>query len=87
MTLRYAAVTQETVKEEYFSALAKIQTRYLPNNLLFSPETIPSSGVLLSQLISLTKKNASENQKCPHKGHLLIKRIQRLRADLTRAGI
>lgn len=33
MTLRYAAVTQHTVKEEYFSAIRKIETRY------FAPPT------------------------------------------------
>lgn len=88
MTLRYAALTQETVKEEYFSALAKIQTRVLPSNLLFRAESTPSSAELLFQLITLMKKNASENQKRPPKWHsLLIKRIQRLRSDLTRAGI
>lgn len=88
MTLRYSAVTQETVKKEYFSALAKIQTRCLPNNPLFCPENTPRPEQLLSQLISLMKKNDSQNQTHPCKERLLlIKRIQRLRSDLTRAGI
>ncbi|MEK6867603.1 MAG: tyrosine-type recombinase/integrase, partial [Nanoarchaeota archaeon] len=53
MTLRYAAITQETVKTEYFSAIEKINARYRPMVVEFAEadETHISDEKQLQQVI------------------------------------
>lgn len=57
MTLNYAAVTQETVRNEYFTALSKIQTRYEATHYpLRAPDLQEGIDRAFKDIQQLTKK-------------------------------
>ena len=80
MTLRYAAITQETVGTEYFQALKKIEHRYplkpLPSSEDFDPF---NSMSVLSKWLQKTLPPSSAKR-----NRLLQKRIQRLREEIKK---
>ncbi len=77
MTLRYAAITQETVRTEYDQALAQMEKRYLveadTQNAPFEPLAV------LADLIRWTHNALAQD---PGQARLLVRRLQRLRSDL-----
>ena len=83
MTLRYAAVTQETIRKEYFAALEKIKNQYsYQENQRQSP--IPTNYLLILNDLALSiKKYGRTNPKVsPKQLSCLIKRISRLQSDI-----
>lgn len=79
MTLRYTAITQETVGREYFEALAHIESRYqLPVSASTTSDFDP--GKLVSDLIHWTHTHAADRRLARR----LRKRLERIQADLAR---
>ncbi|MFN8792316.1 MAG: tyrosine-type recombinase/integrase [Bdellovibrionales bacterium] len=85
MTLRYAAVTQEKVRTEYFAALQRMKEGLPKEESLFQVSFGDADyNVIFSDLVLKIKKNGprrgfSEN----HLKHL-IKRVRRLKDELKR---
>jgi hypothetical protein len=80
MTLRYTAITQETIRKEYYEALAQIEKRYstkLKNTASAEPDPVK----MLSDITRwLHKNNADDNSK--HLTQSLIKRIKRIQSQI-----
>jgi site-specific recombinase XerD len=76
MTLRYAAITQQTVQREYFEAIARIEQRY--SQAL--PPSIPPSDPqhMLSDIGRWITKSFAQTH--PRQVQALLKRIKRLQA-------
>ena len=83
MTLRYAAITDETVVTEFNNALRENAARYVP-----APIPPAHSGLdPLSQLLDLVRyvqKRSADANLDPNRTVLLVKRIQRLRTGIQR---
>jgi site-specific recombinase XerD len=80
MTLRYAAITQETVEREYRAALARVQQRYSQALEPSHPSSAPDPQRMLSDIgrwIAMSFADVS-----PKKVQSLRKRIRRLQADI-----
>jgi len=85
MTLRYAAITQETVTREYFKALTKIEDRYQPiGTAKLDPRKDMGPGKLLSDLARWIQKHVGHELGRKSAARALVKRIERLRADVQR---
>ena len=78
MTLRYAAITPETVSKEYDEALAQLATKYQLATRSPTVESAPEPGRILEDLARLLRKRLSSHQSI----RALLKRIARLRRDL-----
>lgn len=77
MTLRYTAITPETVGDEYNKALAQLATKYrLPTPPL--PERAPDPDQLLEHLAHWLRKHPPSRQLL----RPLLKRIERLQHDV-----
>jgi site-specific recombinase XerD len=78
MTLRYAAVTPETVAEEYQSALSKVAAKYrlaaTPAAAPPGPEDASQPDQLLDHLARWVRKHAAPRD--------LLRRIERLKRDI-----
>ncbi len=57
MTLNYAAVTQETLRNEYFEALSKIQSRY---EVASYPLKIPDTATAMNKAFNEAQKLAKK---------------------------
>jgi len=81
MTMRYAAVTQETVVKDYFSAMAKISSRYeLPGSASqISIGDTPDPDRMLRDVISYLRNNAATDNNAQR----LITRIHKLRYEIA----
>ena len=83
-TLVYAAVAQETIRDEYFSAMEKIEAGYsIPklDSSKDSPQENPNN--LLDDLTrTLKKKRADSKANEAAKIQALIKRLDRIRQEL-----
>jgi hypothetical protein len=80
MTLRYTAITPETVSSEYGKALAQLATKYqLPAPTPIA-KSAPEIGQILDELSRWLRKHVSSAN------HLrpLLKRVERLRLDVHR---
>lgn len=77
MTLRYAAITQETVRTEYDQALAQMAKRYLVEAASQDSAFEPLKA--LADLVRWTHNALTDE---PSHARLLIRRLQRLRSDL-----
>ena len=76
MTLRYAAITQETVCKEYFEALSQIEVRYrIPAR---SSSSDPDPAKLLSDVIRWIQNHARDHRRA----RSLVRRLRRLQTDL-----
>ena len=85
MTLRYAAITQETVTREYFKALTKIEDRYQPiGTAKLDPRKDMGPGKLLSDLARWIQKHVGHELGRKSAARALVKRVERLRADVQR---
>ena len=84
MTLRYAAVTQDTVAEEYFSAIDRIKSKYRLDRthpLLTGAVDDPTEA--LSSIIRWLKRHMKGNPKHHHRRiELLLKRIHRFKTEI-----
>ena len=78
MTLRYAAITQETVGREYGAALAQLEQRYLIPSMLSRPEVREPSDALSDVILWVQKRRTNDRVK----GHALVKRLKRIRDEL-----
>ena len=80
MTMRYAAVTQETVVNDYFKAMAKISTRYEIQNhpSPLKQSDSPDPDRMLRDVISYLKNTAPTDQNA----NRLITRIHKLRYEI-----
>lgn len=84
MTLRYAAITQETVGKEYRQALKQLQSKY--DNALPYPDRNPSQLNPLKMLSDINRwlmSNTPNRRKDKHVIELLIKRINKLKLDIA----
>ncbi len=84
MTLRYAAITQELVKTEYFQALPKLESRYRD-----AIRTTPSSTEFdpvksLADTSQWIRKHIAFEPASQRIARSLIKRLARIQADLDR---
>jgi len=83
MTLRYAAITQETVTEEYLKALTKIEDRYKPTGPAIS-SSHQDPLRMLSDLVRWVKKHIGHEFNLKRAARALVKRIERIQEDLQR---
>ena len=81
MTLRYAAITPETVSKEYDEALARLATKYQLPTRSPTAESAPEPGRILEDLSRLLRKHLSSHRSI----RVLLKRIARLRRDVLLA--
>ncbi len=83
MTLRYAAITDETVITEYTEALLRNSTRYPAPA---SPSAPSGSDPLaqLSDLVRFVQKRSQDDGLDSDRTSLLLKRIRRLQAQIRR---
>jgi site-specific recombinase XerD len=83
MTLRYAAITDETVLAEYTAALDRNQHRYdLPPVLVPTTETDPANQ--LSDLAKHLLMRAHDDRLDPAKARNLARRLRRLATEVRR---
>jgi site-specific recombinase XerD len=80
MTMRYAALTQETVTRDYHTALAKIESKYV-----LSPQSNqePEPDRMLLDTIAWLRKNHCPNPSSKRTSDAIIKRIHRIRQDIS----
>jgi len=78
MTLRYAAITSETVSDEYDKALVRLATKYRLPALSSTATSEPEIGQILDDLARWLRKHLSS----PQSIRALLKRVERLRHDL-----
>ena len=84
MTLRYAEVTQKTIRRDYFKALTTIeQELQISQELTTQNLSIVPPAELLPDLAKWLRNEAEENGLNERTVELLTKRIRRLQADLT----
>jgi len=79
MTLRYTAITQQTVGREYFEALEHIQARYGPAVRTSTP-TESDPAKMVSDLIRWLGAHTADRRLAGR----LRKRLERIQVDLTR---
>lgn len=85
MTLRYAAITQETVVKEYFEAISRIEHRYTELLQLeehTSSETDPVK--MLDDVTRIIQNLGLENKGAKTYIQSIVKRISRLQADVRK---
>jgi len=82
MTLRYATVTQETIRKEYYAAIEKTKEQYEITTAAEQQLTNPLSSI--EDLIKIIEKKRQENIKPQEdkKKLALLKRLKRLENDL-----
>jgi len=83
MTLRYAAITQETTGREYLEALAKLAARYADAALVPATTTEFDPLKALSELIAWAKKRVADEELYDAQlARSVTKRLVRIRADI-----
>ena len=83
MTLRYTAITQETVGKEYFEALSRLEHRYV-HLLDYQSLKHDNPPKLLADCIHLIQNFSADDQSIKTVSRTIIKRIQRIQADLEK---
>ncbi len=84
MTLRYAAITQETVSKEYFEALPNIESRYRDALAATSPTTDFDPIKNLSDISHWIRKYIASEATSQQAARSLLKRLARIQNDLDR---
>lgn len=79
MTLRYAAITLETVGTEYRAALAQLEKRYPVAPRIAAPRTLQPTDAI-SDIILWVQKRSVRNPS--GRGHSIVKRLKRIRDEL-----
>jgi len=84
MTLRYAAITQETVSKEYFEALPNIEARY--RHALRAAAPTPDFDPIknLSHISHWIRKHIASEPESQRVARSLLKRLTRIQVDLER---
>ena len=78
MTMRYAALTQDTVAKDYHAAMARISAQYdVPLSPALPGEPDPER--MLTDTISWLRNHAPDDRRA----QLLIKRLYKLRDDIA----
>ena len=81
MTLCYAAVTQETIRDEYFAAIDKLEGKYdLEKKKPATSTNLPARESLSAAILWLKQANGNLPSR---KISLLVKRLHRLNAELA----
>lgn len=81
MTLKYASVSPDTVRDEYFAALAKLESRYELRRFTKQGDQATNPVEAFSDIIAWLKKSTpSRNRQRKHE--LLLKRLHRLRTEV-----
>lgn len=80
MTLRYTAITPETVGDEYAKALTQLASKYRLPAHLPSPDSEPDPDELLEHLARWLRKHTSQHR--PLKA--LLQRVERLRCEVQK---
>lgn len=83
MTLRYAAITSETVAGEYSKAIEVIESRYGQQLISKTSESIDLITILLHTCKDLEQERLTQNHDEQRKTAHLIRRINRLSLDLA----
>ncbi len=84
MTLRYAAITQETVSKEYFEALPHIEARYRDALRATAPSTDFDPIKNLSDIAHWIRKHIATEPTSQRVARSLLKRLGRIQTDLDR---
>jgi site-specific recombinase XerD len=84
MTLRYAAITQELVKEEYFQALPKLESRYRDALRAIPPSTDFDPIKSLVDTSQWIRKHIASEATSQRVARSLLKRLARVQTDLDR---
>jgi len=79
MTMRYAALSQDTVARDYQAAMTKVETRY---DIASSPSTDTDPDRLLRDVIAWLRKHHAANPETKRATDAIIKRIHRIRQDI-----
>ena len=80
MTMRYAALTQNTVARDYHAALTKIESKYaLPQ----SSKTKADPDRQLRDVIAWIRKHLQATAASKRTSDAIIKRIHRIRKDIS----
>lgn len=85
MTLRYAAVSPENIREEYLTAIGKIEQRQEMREIveqLQKGDSDPDLGTSFMELQTLVRRLGHEKKAEPRSVRLLIKRVQRLQTEI-----
>jgi site-specific recombinase XerD len=84
MTLRYAAITQETVAKEYFEALPNIESRYRDALRATAQTTAFDPTKNLSDVTQWIRKHLASEPASQKVARSLLKRLGRIQIDLDR---
>jgi site-specific recombinase XerD len=84
MTLRYAAITQELIKKEYFQALPKMESRYRDALRAIPPSTDFDPIKSLVDTSLWIRKHIASEATSPRVPRSLLKRLARIQTDLDR---
>lgn len=82
MTMRYAAITQQTVVKDYYEAMSKISLQYdgcSANRAEIVDEACPDPDRMLRDVISFLRNQGEVNQQI----HRLITRVHKLRYEIA----
>lgn len=85
MTLRYAAVSPETVRAEYLSAISKIEQRHDIQSIvdkIRNDESDPNVSASFTELTTLVRRLGFEKDINHDRMKLLVKRIRRLQSEV-----
>ena len=82
MTLHYAAVAPETIRDEYFAALAKLDSRYQLRKLSGATKDDSDPLESLADVIAWVT-NATTDKGHQRKTQLLIKRLRRIKDEIA----
>jgi len=83
MTLRYTAITQETVGKEYFAALSELEKKY--ERILSKSKHQKANPIqILADLIRLIQKKSADDSVNKHALINLARRLKRIKLDLER---
>ncbi len=84
MTLRYAAITQELVKKEYFQALPKLESRYRDALRSIPPSTDFDPIKSLVDTSQWIRKHIASETSSQRVARSLLNRLARIHTDLDR---
>lgn len=82
MTLRYAAITLETVGKEYRAAVTQLENRYSIGSTLPALPQLEADG-MLTDVIRWVQKRTPRDADNRRRTLALVKRLKRLREELT----
>lgn len=82
MTLRYTEITLEMVDKEYRAALIQLEKRYRFALTTGAPTKLDPDRAL-DGIIRWVQKHSRDNPKPRRRGELLVKRLRRIREEVS----